>query len=110
MRGRKGKGKNCLISIFAVYAKQSLYLRILNIVPGVVLRLGHFESLQRDLEYILDLYGINVYGMSHSNSNENKPLNVSHLDPTTIKLIQTTYLSDFEIFGYDLNPHGALLR
>lgn len=92
------------------YAKQTLYLRILNISPDVILRLGHFESLQQDLQRILALYDIKTEGLLlHANSNS-KPLNVSHLDDKTIWLIQTTYMSDFEIFGYDLHPHRALLR
>ena len=91
------------------YAKQTLYLRILNVGPDMVLRLGHFESLQQDLDHLLKIYGIKAGTIPHSNSNK-KPLNVSHLDEETIKLIQTTYLSDFQIFGYDMHPEKALLR
>ena len=88
------------------YTRQILYIRILNIHPDIVLRIGRFESFEEDLRRIFGLYGIQKSTLPHANANH-KHFNVSHLDDKTIELIRRTYKSDFEVFGYDLNPQKA---
>jgi hypothetical protein len=103
------------------YTPQIKYLSILNVGPDVVLRVLHFERLQRDFSHLLKMsrlpdvklpmlrLGYASRRRRRMNTNS-QTWNVSHLTLPTIKLIQHVYQSDFEVFGYSKDAQKAQMR
>lgn len=92
------------------YTPQYKYLSVLNIGPGVVLRVLRFEKLQSDFNDLCSLYNLPKLKLMVLNKPQKKHYNVSHLSEQTISLIQSVYKVDFEIFGYSMDVRMATIR
>lgn len=87
------------------YTIQALYMRILS--PTTTLRLVFYEHLH-EISSIFRDYGLPPFPVSRASSRRGS-FHVQDMDPETVALIQTTYRSDFDAFGYSPNPRAATL-
>lgn len=88
----------------------ALYLGAMSMSPDITIHVGKFERFESDLHKILGDYNIDFPAHLSKMNNHFHQFNVSHLESSTIELIQRVYAMDFQIFGYDVKASEARLR
>ena len=77
------------------YKEQHLYLD-----KKYNIHILKFENISVDFNNLMKKYSLNIEFDKHENKNKIKIHTVDSLSPDVIKIINTVYDKDFEIFGY----------
>jgi hypothetical protein len=77
------------------YTEQYKYLD-----PTINIHIIKFENLNEEFTNLMNLYNIKNIALKKENSGKNKQFTISDFSDELIKLINTVYHKDFEIFQY----------